>query len=118
MTTYLGSCHCGAIRFELDAGAIDELYECNCSRCRRVGWLLWFGKRAALRLTTPESALSTYRFHKKLMDHHFCATCGIAPFSEADDPKTGERTVAVNARCLDDFDFYAVPSKRYDGAAI
>ena len=117
MTTHHGSCHCGAIAFDVEiAEPIEKLYECNCSRCRRVGWLLWFGPRSAFRLTKGEGETRTYLFNKETLIHHFCSTCGIAPFSFGTDPKQGE-TVALNVRCLEDLDFYALPTERFDGAS-
>lgn len=117
MTIHHGSCHCGAIQFDVEiAQPIETLFECNCSRCRRVGWLLWFGPRGALRVTKGEGATATYLFHKKQLEHHFCQTCGIATFSFGEDPKRGA-TVALNARCLEDLDFYALPTQRFDGAS-
>ena len=38
MTTYRGSCHCGKVRFEVDA-EIDHVRSCDCSICRRRGAL-------------------------------------------------------------------------------
>jgi hypothetical protein len=118
MTIQKGSCHCGTVRFEVDvATPIEKLMECNCSRCRRVGWLLWFGPRGALRITSSEGRTTTYRFHRNMLEHHFCPSCGIAPFSFGEDPKHGA-TVAVNVRCLEDLDFYELPVERFDGASI
>jgi hypothetical protein len=37
---YRLSCHCGDICFEID-DEISELVECNCSTCRRSGFLHW-----------------------------------------------------------------------------
>ena len=112
-----GSCHCGAIAFEVEVGdGITEVYDCNCSMCRRRGGLLWFGPRSALELKTPEAALSTYRFNRERLDHHYCATCGVAPFSEGTNPKTGAATVAVNVRCLPDVDLGVLKVVPVDGA--
>ncbi len=112
-----GSCHCGAIAFELE-GEIAEVVDCNCSMCRRRGGLLWFGSRDALVLKTPESALSTYTFNKHHIRHHFCATCGVSPFGEGDNPKTGAKTIAVNVRCLPGVDLKALKIVEYNGAAL
>jgi hypothetical protein len=110
---YKGSCHCGAIAFEVE-GEATQVMECNCSICSKKGSLLWFVPRADLRLGTPEEGLSTYTFNKHAIKHHFCATCGIHPFAEAADP-SGKPMAAVNVRCLDDFDFSALPVKHFDG---
>jgi hypothetical protein len=45
---YLGSCHCGAVRFRVDS-AITELTTCDCSLCV---------KRNAVMAKIPEHALT------------------------------------------------------------
>ena len=112
-----GSCHCGKIAFDLE-GDIQDVIECNCSICRRKGSLLWFGPRDALVLKTPESDLGTYTFNKHHLQHRFCTTCGISPFCEGDNPKSGTRMVAVNVRCLPDVDLKALTVTEYDGAKL
>lgn len=112
-----GSCHCGRIAFELE-GEIVEAVDCNCSLCRRRGGLLAFFPRDALRLQTIEGDYATYRFNKHHIDHHFCHTCGIAPFSEGVDPRSGAKTAAVNVRCLPDVDLAAIRIKPFDGASL
>ncbi len=114
--THQGSCHCGRIAFELD-GEIKDAIDCNCSLCRRRGGLLAFFPREALRLTTPEGDYGTYRFNKHYIDHHFCLTCGILPFSEGVDPKSGARMAAVNLRCLPDVDLATLNVTQFDGAS-
>ncbi|MCD9033901.1 GFA family protein [Luteimonas sp. Y-2-2-4F] len=116
---YSGSCHCGGIAYTLEAGeAIGEAYDCNCSMCRRRGGLLAFFPREALALTTDPGALSTYRFHKQALAHHFCPDCGIAPFSEGIDPRSGRAMAAVNVRCLDGIDLGALKRVPVDGASF
>ena len=112
-----GSCHCGRIAFELD-GEVSEAIDCNCSMCRRRGSLLAFFPREALKLRTPEADLATYRFNKHLIDHHFCPNCGIAPFGEAVDPRTGNKMAAVNVRCLPDVDLATLKIMQFDGASL
>ncbi|MHB8321358.1 MAG: GFA family protein [Acidithiobacillus sp.] len=36
MPRYIGSCHCGAVRFEIET-VIDRVTECNCSICHKKG---------------------------------------------------------------------------------
>lgn len=115
--THQGSCHCGAIAFELE-GEVTEAIDCNCSLCRRRGGLLAFFPREALTLKTPESNLGTYTFNKHALQHHFCPTCGIAPFSEGVHPKTGAKMAAVNVRCLPEVDLAALQVKQVDGASL
>jgi hypothetical protein len=115
--THHGSCHCGAVAFDLE-GEVTEAIDCNCSMCRRRGGLLAFFPREALTLKTPESDFATYRFNKEHLAHHFCPTCGIAPFSEGADPRSGAKMVAVNVRCLPDVDLSALKVAQVDGASF
>ncbi len=115
MTCHRGSCHCGAITVELRDDPV-EASECNCSMCRRRGSLLWFVPRAALQLTTPETNLSTYQFHKHVIDHRFCANCGIHVFGEGTS-RDGQRLAAVNVRCVEGVDLQALPVQQHDGLA-
>lgn len=110
---YQGSCHCGRIAFEVE-GEVAQAIECNCSHCSRKGYLLWFVPRAQLKLSTPESELSTYTFNKHVIQHHFCASCGCAPFGSGTDPK-GNATAAVNVRCLEGVDLAALERMPFDG---
>lgn len=112
-----GSCHCGRIAFELE-GEIAEALDCNCSICRRRGSLLAFFPREAMRLSTTEGDYATYRFNHGRIDHHFCPTCGVAPFSEGVDPGSGAKIVAVNVRCLPDVDLAALKINAFDGAKL
>ena len=110
---HYGSCHCGRIAFEVE-GDIKSAMACNCSMCQRKGTLMWFVPRDALRLTTPESNLATYKFNKHVISHHFCPVCGIHPYGEGTDPK-GNRMAAVNIRCLTDVDLDSIPVTHFDG---
>ncbi|HEY7687096.1 MAG TPA: GFA family protein [Dongiaceae bacterium] len=114
--THKGSCHCGRIAFEVE-GEPAQVIECNCSHCSRKGYLLWFVPRDRLRLATPESALATYEFNKHVIRHHFCPTCGCAPFGFGVDPKGGP-TAAVNVRCLPDLDRSGLTVKAVDGRSL
>ena len=116
MTTYHGSCHCGAVRFEMDA-EIGSVMECNCTHCGKNGWLLAPVPAERFRLLSGEDALTRYRFHKHRIDHLFCGRCGIHPFSRP----AGEVTqYMVNVRCLDDYDLAAQPPRitQFDGRKL
>ena len=111
-----GSCHCGRIAFTVE-GEIESAIDCNCSLCRRRGGVLAFFPRDALRLRTPEAHMATYTFNRHVIRHHFCPVCGVAPFAEAVNPRTGQPTAAVNLRCLADVDLAALEITHYDGAS-
>lgn len=113
---YRGSCHCGKVAFEVE-GEITDALSCNCSICVRKGSLLWFAPRNALKLLTPDDAASTYTFNKHVIQHRFCASCGIHPFGEGVDPK-GNAIAAINIRCIEGIDLNAVPVTHFDGRAM
>jgi len=113
---YSGNCHCGKVAFEVE-GELTGAMACNCSICQRKGSLLWFVPREQLKLRTEESLLSTYTFNKHVVNHRFCATCGIHPFGEGTDPK-GNRIAAVNIRCLEEIKLDAIPVQHFNGRAL
>jgi hypothetical protein len=114
---YKGSCHCGKIAFEVE-GELTGAMACNCSICSRKGSLLWFVPRDKMRLLTPEAGMGTYTFHNHVIKHHFCQTCGMNPYAEGVDPKKGNKTAAINIRCLEGVDLASVPVKNFDGRSL
>lgn len=115
MTTWRGGCHCGRIAFEVD-GEIGTAMECNCSHCQPKGYLMWFVPRDALRLSTPDADMSTYRFNKHKIAHHFCPVCEVAPF--ADGEHEGHPVAAVNVRCLEGVALDGLTIRQVDGRSL
>ena len=114
--TYQGSCHCSAIRFQVE-GTLENAMECNCSHCNRKRFLLWFVPKAQFTLETPDASLTSYKFNKHVIDHLFCPTCGVQAFAYGADPD-GNEVVAVNIRCLENIDQSAVTKIPFDGKSI
>ncbi len=110
-----GSCHCGRIAFEVE-GDLEQAIECNCSHCSRKGYLLWFVPRTAVTVSTPPVALSTYTFNRHVIKHHFCPTCGCAPFGFA--VNKGTEMAAINVRCLENVDLTTVKRHHVDGRSF
>ena len=120
MTTlkkYEGSCHCGAVKFEATMPEVTKGFACNCSMCKRAGWILAFAKDDAFVLKSGEDALQDYQFNKKKTHHVFCKTCGVRAYSHGTD-KDGKRTMAVNLRCVPDLDPTTLPIETFDGASL
>jgi len=109
--TYEGFCHCGRVRIQV-TGTLERVVECNCSICRRKGYLHWIIPRAAFRLVSGQGDLTTYRFNTGTAQHHFCSTCGIAPFYI---PRSDPDKVDVNVRCLDGVALGDLTIERFDG---
>jgi hypothetical protein len=98
MTLHKGSCHCGKVAFEVETD-LSQVIECNCSICRKRGYMLTFAPREALKVS-GEDNLSTYTFNTHTIRHRFCANCGTATFGEGRKPD-GEEMIAINVRCLE-----------------
>ena len=116
MQTYKGSCHCGAVTFEV-SGDFTEGMRCNCSHCKRKGWLLAFVPDAQFKLLTGEDQLTSYQFNKKHIDHTFCKTCGVQPFAHSNDEQ-GNHMIAINLNCLENFALNTLTIKDVDGASL
>ena len=109
--TYSGGCHCGAVRFEATA-ALEFADECNCSICTKKAYLHWVVPRDAFKMLTPAENLTTYSFNTGVAKHHFCRTCGVAPFYI---PRSDPDKVDVNVRCIDGIDLTNLRIEKYDG---
>lgn len=95
---YTGSCHCGAVAFEIDAPANIEVEECNCSICAKAGFLHLILPLSRFTLLKGEESLTTYTFNTGVAKHTFCKVCGIKPFYT---PRSNPDGIDINVRCLD-----------------
>jgi hypothetical protein len=112
MSTYAGSCHCGAVRF-LVRGELDAATVCNCSVCTKKGFLHWIVAPERFELLAGADVLASYRFHTGTAEHKFCRVCGMHPFYT---PRSDPDKVDINVRCLDGVDLSTLPLRDFDGA--
>lgn len=91
------SCHCGAVRLEIDA-APAEVTECNCSICRRYGVLWAYYPPSQVRLVPAGAATDVYMWDDKSIAFHRCRTCGCVSHWAPVDP--GRDRMGINARLL------------------
>lgn len=110
---YSGSCHCQAVRFEVELD-LKEVMSCNCSICSRKGTLMSFTGIDNFKLLTKDDSMSDYVFNKHVIHHLFCKTCGIHAYGTGTAPN-GEKMISVNARCLENVDLSSIPVKTFDG---
>ncbi len=113
MSIHHGSCHCGAVQFEIDAD-IRALVDCNCSICTKKGIVHVAVADGDLRILSGKDDLALYQFGSSDASHWFCRHCGIHPFGR---PRNHPDRYTVNARCLDDYDAIVAktPMRRFDG---
>ena len=94
---YQGSCHCGAIRFEVEAGDDIVAQSCNCSICSKSGFLHLIVPKSHFRLLAGAESITTYIFNTGVAKHTFCKVCGVKPFYT---PRSNPDGVDVNVRCI------------------
>ncbi|ANN68556.1 GFA family protein [Bordetella bronchialis] len=112
---HAGSCHCGAVRFEVTTPLLPAT-RCDCSLCRRKGALMSPAlPRADLRILAGEDALTLYQFNTRVARHYFCKHCGIYPFHQT---RTDPSRWRVNLGCLEGVDVYGLPFDVAHGAAL
>jgi hypothetical protein len=109
-----GSCHCGAVRFEL-AVMPAWLTACNCSICRRIAPLWAYAEVGDIRLVRAADATFGYEWGDRTLAFHSCRTCGCTTHWESLQPDRRGR-MAVNCRLCDPADIANLRIRRFDGA--
>lgn len=114
----VGSCHCGATKFEVDE-APTSVTRCTCSICSKRGALWAYYTPKQFRLTSQNSD-STYQWGTRTVKLHFCGVCGCSTYNESPSwvdkkPDFAHPRIAINARLLDGFDIETVPVEVLDG---
>lgn len=112
MTTHTGGCHCGAIKFEIDAPAAVEAARCNCGICSMCGFLHLFVTRNQFRLLQGDDAIATYTFNTGVAQHHFCRHCGIKSFYV---PRSHPDALSINVNCLEPASIESLREVPFDG---
>jgi len=111
LVIHRGGCHCGAVRFEVEAPARIAALDCNCSICRMTGFLHLIVPAARFRLLSGSEALTEYVFNTGAAKHRFCRICGIKSFYV---PRSHPTGIDVNVRCLDRATIEAVEITPFD----
>jgi len=107
-----GSCHCGAVRWRLEAPP-ESATACNCTACRRYGalWAYDFEGEGA----NVSGPTQTYTRGKWVI-FHFCSECGcVAYWRSLHTSKDGRREMGVNLRLSDPETVTQIPIKHFDG---
>jgi len=112
LVTHHGGCHCGRVRFAVDAPAAIEAVECNCSICSMTGYLHLIVPRSRFRLLHGQESLTSYRFNTGVANHLFCKECGIKAFYV---PRSHPEGYSVNVRCLDRSTIDEITVTPFDG---
>lgn len=97
-----GSCHCGAVEFEvtLPQGLVDPR-RCSCSLCRRRGAIAASVPLADLKIVKGAGQLRLYQFHTRTAKHYFCSICGVYTHHQR---RSNPELYGFNIACLDGVD--------------
>jgi hypothetical protein len=112
LDTHLGGCHCGKVKFEVDAPAELDVHLCNCSICSMTAYLHLIVPANRFRLLQGDEDLATYTFNTGVAQHRFCTHCGIKSFYI---PRSNPDGVSVNVRCLEPETIAIVRITDFDG---
>lgn len=110
--THTGGCHCGRVRFEVDAPEDILAYRCNCSICRMSGHLHLHVAARDFRLSSGKDSLRTYSFNTGVAKHYFCRYCGIKSFYV---PRSHPKGFSINVNCLDPETVRSIEITPFDG---
>ena len=107
------SCHCGAVKLEIQS-APNEVTDCNCSICRRYGVLWAYYEPAQVRLIAKEGTLEAYLWGEKSIAFHRCRNCGcVTHWAPVEQPAD---RMGVNARLMAREVLATARVRRLDGA--
>ena len=98
LKTFEGGCHCGRVRFSVEALDAVEVERCNCSICRKAGFLHLIVPASRFHLLSGSDSLTTYTFNTGVAEHYFCKVCGVKPFYK---PRSNPDGIDVNLNCLE-----------------
>ncbi len=114
MKTIKGSCHCGAVEFEL-MDAPEWLTGCNCSICRRYAGLWAHSDSTKVRLKIEEGATLRYVWGDRMIAFHTCKTCGCTSHWSSLEPGEPQR-LALNCRLAEPAAIEGIRVRHFDGA--
>ena len=112
MTTLSGGCHCGRVRFEVEAAPDIAADQCNCSICRMSGYVHMIVAKNDFRLLSGQDVLRTYQFNSGVAQHYFCRNCGIKSYYV---PRSHPDGISINVNCLDQAGIQSLTVTPFDG---
>ncbi len=109
------SCHCGAIRLEIEGEIPVTLTSCNCSFCRRSGALMAYYSPAKVKVFAKTGSANEYIWGDKSIAQVRCSGCGCLSYWRSLDPNQTDR-MGINARLFVNVEFDKIRIRHFDGA--
>jgi len=114
MSEISGGCHCGAVQITL-AELPAEVLQCNCSLCRKTGWIGGYCAPEDAKISAGDDALIGYVQGDKTITVWHCRTCGCTthwtPLTAPPD------RMGINMRMFDWKDWKHLAVVEVDGAS-
>ena len=112
LVTHEGGCHCGKVKWQIQAPAHLQTHTCNCSICDINNYQHLIVPKQRFQLLTNTDSLSEYRFGSGQAKHYFCKACGVKSFYI---PRSNPDGVSVHARCLNPASVLSITDSPFDG---
>jgi hypothetical protein len=112
---HIGTCHCGAVRFEVAIDLSTGGNRCNCSICTKIGSTNSIVKPDAFTLLAGEESLDQYAWGAKISRRFFCKQCGVHCFGRGHLAEVGGDYISVNLNTLEDVELAELKVIYWDG---
>ena len=99
------TCHCGGVEAEIKIpeNGFQKLVRCNCSICKRKGYVIGIIGSDDFKLIKGENLLTLYQFYTKTAKHYFCKVCGINTHNR---PRINPKIYGINVACVEGINPY------------
>ena len=99
------TCHCGGVEAEvkIPENGFQKLMRCNCSICKRKGYVIGVIGSDDFKLIKGENLLTLYQFYTKTAKHYFCKVCGINTHNR---PRINPKIYGINVACVEGINPY------------
>ena len=98
-------CHCQSIEADINITNLEKVIRCNCSLCKRKGFIMAMVKNENFKIIKGEDFLKLYQFHTKVAKHYFCKNCGIYTHHN---PRSNPKMTGFNLGCIDTIDTFGL----------
>ena len=97
------TCHCRGVEIEvkIPKSGFEKLIRCNCSLCKRKGYIMTMIGGDDLKITKGKDLLTLYQYHTKVAEHYFCSRCGIHTHNK---PRSNPKIYGINIACVEEVD--------------
>ena len=94
------TCHCGGVEIQVRVPeeGFKKLMRCNCTLCKRKGYIIGVIGPDDLKIIKGENLLKLYQYYTKTAEHYFCSNCGIHTHNK---PRINPKIYGINVACVE-----------------